>query len=110
SETGQNAIIERSLHGVDVPAIEIDMDHAVGPLQEGDRSAGLCIALEVRQIVIFGESLVLGGRAKTPGHIKLAPVEVLPEVFADTDEFFVPQFISKISDRTVQIHRAYGMP
>ena len=61
SEAGQNAIIKGSLHGVGVSAIEIEMDHAVGPLQEGDRRAGLCVALEVWQIVIFGESLVLGG-------------------------------------------------
>jgi hypothetical protein len=69
AEAGQNTIIKRSLHLVGVSAVEIEVYHAVGPLQEGDRGTGFGVAVEVWQIEIFGESLVLGVRADAPSDI-----------------------------------------
>src|SRR6202035_5899220 len=110
SESSQNAIVEGSLHGVRVLAIEIKMNHAVGPLQQRDRGARLCIALKVRQIVVFRKSFVLGRRTNAPGDVELASAEVLPKIFADCTESFVSRFVSQIRSRTVEIHRAHGMP
>src|SRR5208283_2306712 len=81
-EPGQNGIIECCLHHVGVLAVHIEMNHPVSPPEAGDCSAGFRIAVEVWQIVVFGESLVLGVGPDPAGNVEFRVAEILPERFA----------------------------
>ena len=50
-ETAQRAVEERKLHHVGVAAVEIEMQHPLGPEDERDRGASLGIGGFVRQIM-----------------------------------------------------------
>src|SRR5437773_6771469 len=83
AESSQNAIVKAPLHHIGISAVEVDMNHTMGPEEQADRSARFRIAFQVRQVVVLRESLILGGRAQTAGQVELAPAEVLPKVFTD---------------------------
>ncbi len=85
------------------------MNHTVGPKKEANCGARFRITFQVRQVVVLRKSLILRSRAQAPGQIELAPAEVLPKIFADSGEFVVFQFVSKICSRAVEVHCAHGV-
>src|SRR6516225_6459787 len=81
-EPGQYSIIKSPFHHISVLAVEVQMSQPVGPLKQGDGCAGLCVAVEIWQIVTSGKAFVLGIRADPPRNVELGLAKVLPERLA----------------------------
>ena len=99
-EAAQRAVEQRELHHVGVAAVEIEMQHAVSPEDEGDRGAGLGVGRLVRQVIGLGEALVRFPSDPRPGrHVHLRRRDVAPQSFAGALEAFVAELEREIGHR-----------
>ena len=64
AEARHAVVVERLLEDVGILAFEIDIEHALGPEDHGDRGAGLAIGRGIGQVVILGEALVATPRGR----------------------------------------------
>ena len=77
-EAAEGVVEERQLQHVGVAAVEVEVEHALGPEDQRDGGAGLGVGGGVGEVVGLGEALVGGGGAEAGGDVDLRGHDVLP--------------------------------
>ncbi|MNT86731.1 hypothetical protein D3C72_2270530 [compost metagenome] len=78
AEATQRAIEHGQFENVGIFAVEIEMQHALGPEDKGHRGAGLGIGCLVGQVEIVGEALVMCRGPQARRYIHLGLHHVVP--------------------------------
>ena len=109
-QAGQGAVIERQLHHVGVAAVEIEVQHALRPEDQGDRGAGLGVSRLVRQIVGLGEALVRRLGPEPARHVHLGRRDVAPQRLAGALQALVVQLEGEVGHPRGHVHAAHRVP
>ena len=108
-EAAEGVVEERLLQHVGVAAVEVEVEHALGPEDQRDGGAGLGVGGGVGEVVGLGEALVGGGGAEAGGDVDLRGHDVLPEGLAGAFQAVVAELGGEVGHGGVHVHGADGV-
>ncbi len=109
AEAGQRAVVEGGFEDVGIFAVEIEMQHALGPEDQRHRGAGLGIGRLVGQVEIVSEALIVRRRAEAGGDIHLGLHDVVPQRLQRALQRRFAGFEGEVCHGGVEIHGAHGV-
>jgi hypothetical protein len=79
---GDQSVVERALHHVDVLAIAMEQELAMIPVVHSNRGAGLVVGGHVRKVVRIAKALVSAGGADAASEVELRLHQAVPDAIA----------------------------
>ena len=108
-DPGEEAVVERPLHHVDVPGVGVQQEQAVVPVVVADGGAGLVVGAQVGQLVVDPERLPGAGRADAAREVQLAADDVPPDPVHGVHVGLLPGEGRHVRHARVHVGGAHGV-